>query len=332
MKGKYTLLIASMTIAFYFIFSASLLYIPRNTIYLFGFNFLNPLSILTYTFVHVGPSHLVGNMLLLLAVGVIAESRLNGRDYFTVYFVSGAAAAVVFGMLNISNVLVGASAAISGLLMAAFIIDMRKAFFYTLAALLFSSLVALPLAEGAVHYLRGEYSHAESEITESLQAVGNEKLDAEIALTKTSEQIDVLNRDYTSGEISEAEYEASVSAAAMEQAQSAEQLNKLRDAEAELINKLSDTITRKDNLAAGKEREAASNTDVLIHLAGAATALGYMAMFRKDLVWGKQSRRSQSAKSQGRPKRPSRAAYSKRRSKPAGKRSSSASKPRARKS
>ncbi len=83
----------------------------------------NPVNLVTYTFVHAGWFHLLGNMLFLFLTAPFIED-LYGRPLFAVlYFLSGAAGAGAFaaGAAHSDVALVGASGAIAGV-MAAFLL------------------------------------------------------------------------------------------------------------------------------------------------------------------------------------------------------------------
>lgn len=83
----------------------------------------SPLGLVTYTFVHAGWLHLLGNMLFLFLTGPFVED-LYGRPLFgTLYFLSGVAGAGAFaaGAPHTEIALVGASGAIAGV-MGAFLV------------------------------------------------------------------------------------------------------------------------------------------------------------------------------------------------------------------
>jgi membrane associated rhomboid family serine protease len=83
----------------------------------------NPFGLVTYTFVHAGWFHLIGNMWFLFLTGPFIED-LFGRPLFGVlYFLSGVAGAGAFaaGAPHTEVVLVGASGAIAGV-MGAFLV------------------------------------------------------------------------------------------------------------------------------------------------------------------------------------------------------------------
>ena len=83
----------------------------------------NPVTLVSYTFVHADWFHLLGNMLFLFVTGPFIED-LYGRPLFVVlYFFSGAAGAGAFaaGSPPAETILVGASGAIAGV-MGAFLV------------------------------------------------------------------------------------------------------------------------------------------------------------------------------------------------------------------
>jgi membrane associated rhomboid family serine protease len=81
-----------------------------------------PWTILTYSFVHAGIWHLLGNLLVLFFFGAPLENRWGSRDFIKFYLVSvagGALFSVLFFFMQPSLAIVGASAGTFGL-MAAF--------------------------------------------------------------------------------------------------------------------------------------------------------------------------------------------------------------------
>jgi len=78
-------------------------------------------SIVTYSFLHANMSHLIGNLIMLILLGIILENYLDSVSYVLIYLTSGAVAAI-FDMLtrgilgiNTSMPFIGASGAIFGL-------------------------------------------------------------------------------------------------------------------------------------------------------------------------------------------------------------------------
>ena len=85
---------------------------------------------ITFQFLHASPSHLVGNMLGMYFFGPVVEAHFGSRRFLAFYLISGLAGAASYLLLSAAHVLildpsthlVGASAGIFGLLVAAAII------------------------------------------------------------------------------------------------------------------------------------------------------------------------------------------------------------------
>jgi membrane associated rhomboid family serine protease len=85
---------------------------------------------LTFQFLHASPGHLLGNMLAMYFFGPIVEAHFGPRRYLAFYLLCGLAGAACYLLLSVGHVfpggpqtpLVGASAGIFGLLVAAAVI------------------------------------------------------------------------------------------------------------------------------------------------------------------------------------------------------------------
>ena len=85
---------------------------------------------ITFQFLHASIGHLLGNMIGLFFFGPIVEAQFGGRRYLAFYLLCGLAGAALYLLLSVSHVLisspdtplVGASAGIFGLLVAAALI------------------------------------------------------------------------------------------------------------------------------------------------------------------------------------------------------------------
>ncbi|WP_210528793.1 rhomboid family intramembrane serine protease [Rubellimicrobium arenae] len=70
----------------------------------------------TYSFLHAGPGHLIGNMIMLALLGKPLSDRLGGWRFAAIYGLSALGGGVAFGLLSSSAApMVGASGAIFGL-------------------------------------------------------------------------------------------------------------------------------------------------------------------------------------------------------------------------
>ncbi|WP_428244153.1 rhomboid family intramembrane serine protease [Gynuella sp.] len=79
---------------------------------------ISVLTVFSHQFLHGGLEHLLGNMIILLLVGMTVEQLLGSMNYLIFYLFSGAVGALFFGLLNWGSpsALVGASGAISGVM------------------------------------------------------------------------------------------------------------------------------------------------------------------------------------------------------------------------
>ena len=93
---------------------------PANLLFLSAGKMLSkPWSVVTYSFCHVAPLHLLLNMIVLVAIGYIADRMritiMSASRLLIIYLTAGAVAGIVFDIAgsNGSN-LIGASAAVMG--------------------------------------------------------------------------------------------------------------------------------------------------------------------------------------------------------------------------
>ena len=78
-----------------------------------------PWTIITYMFLHDpgGISHILFNMLALYFFGPRVEDRLGARRFFTLYFISGMFGALLSSILAPQSAIIGASAAVFGVML-----------------------------------------------------------------------------------------------------------------------------------------------------------------------------------------------------------------------
>ena len=77
----------------------------------------HPWTIMTYMFVHGGFGHILFNMLSLFFFGPRVESRLGGRRFVVMYFVSGMAGALLSVFFAPNAAIIGASGAVFGVML-----------------------------------------------------------------------------------------------------------------------------------------------------------------------------------------------------------------------
>jgi membrane associated rhomboid family serine protease len=79
---------------------------------------LRPWTLLTYMFLHAGPAHVFWNMLMLFFFGRRVETRLGGKAFLWLYFLSGVGGAAFSFVFSFGSPVVGASAAVYGVVIA----------------------------------------------------------------------------------------------------------------------------------------------------------------------------------------------------------------------
>lgn len=92
-------------------FANSLAFIPSLAL-------VRPWTIVTYMFLHGGLMHIAFNMLALFFFGPRVEERLGSRAFVTLYFLSGISGALLSFLLAPRSAIVGASAAVFGVMLA----------------------------------------------------------------------------------------------------------------------------------------------------------------------------------------------------------------------
>ncbi len=140
-----SIILFSLLAAPYFLFSGGTLYLPSE--------FLNSLALgaglhaglVTHLFLHVGILHLSGNLVPLVLFSLLLESTLASIDVLAIFFASGVLGGALFSFLNPSAYLVGASAAVSGLMSAATALRPRQALALLVATPLLVSFVVFPI-------------------------------------------------------------------------------------------------------------------------------------------------------------------------------------------
>lgn len=74
------------------------------------------LMFVTYSFLHAGPGHLIGNMVAFVGLMQITSARLRWRSFMVVYLSSAIGGALAFAFIGpVVNPMVGASGALFGL-------------------------------------------------------------------------------------------------------------------------------------------------------------------------------------------------------------------------
>jgi membrane associated rhomboid family serine protease len=129
-----TTFLAVALIISYFVLAGSAFYIDSPSLELLSVSRSLPApGLLSHLFVHVGLEHLVGNIIPLIAFGLLLELESSALELLLVFFFSGLAGGVAFIALNPSSALAGASAGVSGLMGAAVMLAPRRTLLFVAA-------------------------------------------------------------------------------------------------------------------------------------------------------------------------------------------------------
>jgi len=267
---RYTLLLVIITCSAYVFFSSFNVFIPNDIIFSLGFSSTNLIGAITYPFLHISLAHLIGNMALLLALGLVVESKLNWKDYYAIYFISAVFAGVLFVLLTKNIFLAGASAAIGGLLIPACLIDFRKTIAYIVLFFVASTLLLYPISYAISTY----YDYSKQTGTQ-LQEAFNKTLEQK---AQVYDNISALDDKFNRGEIDISVYNQT-------KQDLTEQIQNLTVHEQTVSEQLNRTTAVVSNIEEGKEREEASKPSFFAHIVGSFAGLGYLVIFRRDIVW-----------------------------------------------
>jgi len=165
MKYKGTLAVALILIAAFIYLSGGSFFIDLGTLYKLAFTANQPLNLLAHMTIHTGYAHLIENLTTFIVFALIAETVLVSADIVIIFFLSGAAAAILFIFLNPNVALIGASAGISGILGNALVLNPKKAIPALILVPLLLSVIILPLATGQYVVFQEKLDEQKKEIS-----------------------------------------------------------------------------------------------------------------------------------------------------------------------
>ena len=149
-----TLSISALLVAFYFVVSGGSSYVaPLSRIYPLGVSGYNLLGAFTYLFMHIGIKHLLGNLIAFLVFGSILEQDIRRSHVIGIFLASGVLGGLGYAVLNPAVWVVGASAAIAGILVAAAVAEPKNSLIAFLLVMYFVPAVILPATDGVLNQL-----------------------------------------------------------------------------------------------------------------------------------------------------------------------------------
>ncbi len=183
-----TLLISLAVVVFYLVLSGGFLYISNEPMLSRAFSLGNgPTSLLSHMFVHVGVRHLVGNLVPLLLFGAFLELAIPSWHALLLFFVSGATASLLYALLTpAAPPLVGASAAVSGLMGAALSARPRQALLLLILTPLLLFFAAFPLLQFYSDFHSGQLAQQQSALSSKVDALVQQQKLEEAAAANAS--------------------------------------------------------------------------------------------------------------------------------------------------
>ena len=149
-----TLSISALLVFFYFIISGGSAYVvPLSKLYPLGISGYNLVGAFSYLFMHIGVKHLLGNLIALIVFGSILEQEINKSHLVALFMASGIIGGVAYSLLNPMVWIIGASAAIAGVLVASAIAEPKSTLIALLLVIYFVPYVILPTADGVLNQL-----------------------------------------------------------------------------------------------------------------------------------------------------------------------------------
>jgi membrane associated rhomboid family serine protease len=247
-----TFAITAVTVAAYFLLSNGQPYVfPITKMDPFGLSGDNLLGAFTYEFMHIGLKHLLGNILVLLAIGAVLEQRLESRHVAGLYIAAGAGAGLVYALLFPNVWVIGASAAIAGAIVTSLLVDIRRATVALVAAVIIIPYGVFPFTDWALNTFSETAANKTAEL-------GAQKAELGKALKQLEQQA-------AAGNASAAEAAVHVS-------------QEIQVIEQQQRNIVQNVVT----VSKARQTESVTPVSFEIHFFGAMFALAYLAAFRRD--------------------------------------------------
>jgi len=167
----------------YFVFSGGTFYLPTDFLNSLALGVGQWFGLASHLFLHVGVLHLSGNLIPLLLFSLLLESVLSSVDVLLIFFSSGILGGFLFSLLNPSAFLIGASAAVSGLMSACTALRPKQALALLVATPILITFLVYPIVSLA--------ERSSEQFLIEKQSILQSNLNKLIAENKTVEAIQV---------------------------------------------------------------------------------------------------------------------------------------------
>jgi hypothetical protein len=186
-------------------------------------------------------------------MGLVVERKLGSRHTLGIFLASGIGAGIAYAFAHPNALVIGSSAAISGLLLAGYLVDVKKAFLVLAAALILIPAFVYPGVNAGLDWLAASRTAQELQASAEEQVIGQQ-------LVEVRGQIEAGN--------------ATPENVALEQ--------NLTQLVAQAGEQRRCIAVKKQTVVVGRAREEATPVSFDIHVIGMVIAAAYLLVFRKD--------------------------------------------------
>ncbi len=167
-----TLSIIVFSFSLYFLVSNGDPYIyPISKLALYGVSDVNWLiGGLMYSFAHLGLKHLAANMFVLAILGSVLEQKIKSRDLLLIFILSGFVSGVIYTHIRPDVWVLGASAAICGLIGAGLLVDPKNTLLAAVLGIYAIPIVVYPTVDFVINHV---YTSQEKTIVTGIKTIQN---------------------------------------------------------------------------------------------------------------------------------------------------------------
>lgn len=184
-----TILLSLAVVLVYAHLSGGSFYLADDTLLSLSFSLnAGPWALLSYQFLHVGVIHLLGNLLPLIAFGLILEHELEGYDVLAVFFGAGIVSSIIFSFMNPDTALVGASTGVAGLIGAAATLRPKISLSLLLIAPVVLYLAVFPAANSLVQNHSQQLAEQQQQLAQQVEEM-RVQASAQPASTEVKQQL-----------------------------------------------------------------------------------------------------------------------------------------------
>jgi len=267
-------LLVVLVLASYLYFGAEP-YASSAAIGAFGLALWNPIGVVTSLFMHQGVQHLLANLIPLAAFALLLESTtLSGGAVIVIFLASGMAGGLVYVLLNPGALIIGASAAIAGLMSAAVALKPKQAIALAVIVALLAVFIVGPASDFFTGARKTQVQSDVASLTLENAAAQAQAAAAQAAVNETGARVTELEKRGETAQAEEARVQLEREKAELDAAAAAEKQSNASLAAAQ---------AKAEEFARGEEHAEAPAT-ILPHAVGALVGLALVFAFRKPDV------------------------------------------------